>query len=165
MRYDHVTYMFRNESTLYSFLNFKEFFVPNMYDVWNLSDSNGIRNHNHLVYKRLVLQDCDGLWVLICKVDLTVWSFHVTHTLQDDFTHYSCLNIKELFATNSFDIWILSDSSSMRTHKHLVCKQSLNHLAKMEKLLRCVMSTFLYGAFDCILSSCHIGVSEQNYNL
>ena len=37
-------------------------------------------------------------------------------------------------------IWSLSDSNSNRTHDHLVCKQTLNHLAKRAKWLSCVVS-------------------------
>ena len=44
--------------------------------------------------------------------------------------------------------------------QHLVPKRTLNHLAKLAKWLRIVMSTYLYGAFDCMLLSCHICVSE-----
>ena len=29
------------------------------------------------------------------------------------------------------DIWSLSDSNGIRTHYHLVCKETLNHLAKL----------------------------------
>ena len=39
-----------------------------------------------------------------------------------------------------------------RTHNHLVHKRTLNHLAKLAKWL----STYLYGAFDCMLLSCHV---------
>ena len=47
-----------------------------------------------------------------------------------------------------------------RNHNHLVHKQTLNHLAKLAKRLRCVVSTYLYGAFDYMLLSCHVRVSE-----
>ena len=40
------------------------------------------------------------------------------------------------------------------THNQLVRKQTLNHLAKPAKWLSCVVSTYLYGAFDYILLSC-----------
>ena len=33
-------------------LNVKELFARNRHDIWSLSDSNGIRTHNHLVRKR-----------------------------------------------------------------------------------------------------------------
>ena len=45
-------------------------------------------------------------------------------------------------------------------HNHLVCKQTFNHLAKLVKWLGCVLRTYLYGAFDCMLLSCHLGVLE-----
>ena len=45
-------YAFQGESTLYGCLNVKELLAPNMRDIWSLSDSNGIRTHNHLVSKR-----------------------------------------------------------------------------------------------------------------
>ena len=47
--YYHVTYLFRSESTRYSWINVKELLARNRYDIWSLSDSNGIRTHNHLV--------------------------------------------------------------------------------------------------------------------
>ena len=40
----------------------------------------------------------------------------------------------------------LSGTSEIRTHNHLVCQQTLNH---------CIVSTYLYSAFDCMLLSCH----------
>ena len=46
--YYHVTHAFQNESTLCSFLNVKEILAQNRHDIWSLSDSNGIRTHNHL---------------------------------------------------------------------------------------------------------------------
>ena len=42
----------------------------------------------------------------------------------------------------------------MQTYNHLGRKGT--HLAKLAKWLSCVGSTYLYGAFDCILSSCHV---------
>ena len=45
-----------------------------------------------------------------------------------------------------------------RTHSHLVRKWTLKHLPKLAKWLRCVMSTYLYGAFDCMFFSCHVRV-------
>ena len=43
--------------------------------------------------------------------------------------HYSCLN--ELLARSRHHIWSLSDSNGIRTHNHLVLKQTLNHLVKL----------------------------------
>ena len=50
--YYHVTYAFKSESTLYSWLNVKELIAWNRRKIWSLSDSNGIQTQNHLVRKR-----------------------------------------------------------------------------------------------------------------
>ena len=75
------------------------------------------------------------------------------------------LNVKELLARSRHHIWSLSDSNGIRTHNHLVRKRTLNHLAKLVKWLSCVVSTYLYGAFDCMLLSCHVRVSERIHTL
>ena len=49
--YYHVMYAFQSKSTLYSCLNVKELLARNRRDIWNLSDCNGTRTHNHLVRK------------------------------------------------------------------------------------------------------------------
>ena len=66
---------------------------------------------------------------------------------------YSSLNVKELLAQNKRDICSLSDSNRIRIH---------NQLDKLSKWLSCVdvVSTYLYGAFDCMLLSCHTRVTE-----
>ena len=64
---------------------------------------------------------------------MTVCSYHVTYTFQSESTLYGCLNIKELIARNRRDIWSLSDYNGARTHNQLVCKPTLNHLAKLAK--------------------------------
>ena len=71
-----------------------------------------------------------------------------------------CLIIKELLAQSRHEIWSLSDWNWIRTQNHLICKRTLNHLTKLAKRLSCVLSTYLYGAFDCIFLSCHVRVSE-----
>ena len=43
------------------------------------------------------------------------------------------------------------DSNGTQTHNHLVRKRTLNRLANLAKWLSCVESTYLYGAFDCML--------------
>ena len=96
---------------------------------------------------------------------LTVSSCHVTYAFQSESTLYSCLNVKKLLVGSRRKIWSLSDCNWTRTKNHLVCKQTLNHLAKLAKWLSCVLSTYLYGAFDCILFSCHVRVSEWIHTL
>ena len=65
------------------------------------------------------------------------------------------MNVNELFAQNRRDIWSLSDSNGIRTHNYFVCKRTLKHLATLGEWLSCVVSTDLYGEFDCMLLSCH----------
>ena len=60
----------------------------------------------------------------------------------------------------------LSDCNWTRTQNHLVRKRTLNHLPKLAKWLSCVLSTYLYGAFDSMFLSCHVrGVSEWIHTL
>ena len=61
-----------------------------------------------------------------------------------------CLNVKERLARSRRHIWLI-DSIGTWTHNHLVCKRTLNHLAKLAKWLSCAVSSYLYGGFDCIL--------------
>ena len=89
---------------------------------------------------------------------LTVSCNHVTYAFQNESTLYICVNVKELLARNRRDVWSLSDCNGTRTHNHLVCKRTLNHLAKLTKWLSWVANTYLYGAFDRIFLSCHIRV-------
>ena len=105
------------------------------------------------------------LWVLICTVHLTVCFYHVTYEFESESTLYSCLHVKELLARNRRDIWRLSDCNGTRTHNHLVRKRTLNHLAKLSKWLSSAVSTSLYGAFDCVVLSCHVPVWEWIHTL
>ena len=47
----HVTNVFQSESTLYSCRNLKELFAWNRREIWDLSDCNWTRTHDHLVHK------------------------------------------------------------------------------------------------------------------
>ena len=44
-------------------------------------------------------------------------------------------------------------------------KRTLNQLTKLVKWLSCIVSLYLYGAFDCVFLSCHICVLEWIYSL
>ena len=44
-------------------------------------------------------------------------------------------------------------------------KRTLNQLTKVVKWLSCIVSIYLYGAFDCVFLSCHICVLEWIYSL
>ena len=105
------------------------------------------------------------LWVLICTVHLTVCFYHVTYEFESESRLYSSLNVKELLARSRCHIWRLSDCDGTRTHNHLVRKRTINHLAKLVKWLSCALSTYLYGAFDCMFLSCHVRVWEWIHTL
>ena len=167
----HVTYASQSESTLYIFQNVKELRARNKRDIWSLSDCNGTRTHNYLIHKRTfnhlaklikrfswVVSTClygafDFIF-LSCHVRVSVWIY--TLYLPE---------FQELLARKKRDIWSLSDSNVSRTHNHLICKRTLNHLAKITKWLSWVVSAYLYGAFDLIFLSCHVRVSEWMYTI
>ena len=91
---------------------------------------------------------------------LIAYYYHVMYAFQNESTIYSCLNVKELLVWNRHDIWSVSDSNEMWTYNHLIRKQTLNQLGKQAKWLSCVVSTYLYVAFDCMLLSSHGCISE-----
>ena len=80
------------------------------------------------------------------NLSLIVCSYHVTYAFQSGSTLYSCLNVKEFLSQSSSEIWRLSDCNWTRSHNHLVCKQTLNHLAKLAKCL----------VFVCEISVCRL---------
>ena len=57
------------------------------------------------------------------------------------------------FSTSNKQFW---EYNWTQTHNHLVHKRTLNHLAKLAKWLSCVVSTYLYGAVDCMFLPCHV---------
>ena len=70
------------------------------------------------------------------KNSLRIWDSkeHLLFTSLRVNLHSSNLNVKELLARKSIDIWGLSDSNRIRTHNHLVLKRTFNHLAKLASL-------------------------------
>ena len=72
-----------------------------------------------------------------------VCSSHVTYAFQSESIVYSCLNVKEHLAWSRHETRSLSDCKWTRTHNHLVCKGTLNHLTKMAKWVSCVLSIYL----------------------
>ena len=58
---------------------------------------------------------------------------------------------------------MLGESNGIRPHNHLDCKRTLNHLVRLDKWLGCFVSPDLYGAFECMLLSSHVRVSELIY--
>ena len=94
------------------------------------------------------------LWPFICTTHLTVCSYHLRYTLQTESSFIICLKFKKLLALSKRNILRLRNYNVSQTHNHLVLKRTLNHLAS------CVVSTYLYGALDCMFLSSHVRVSE-----
>ena len=82
--YYHATYVFQSKSTLYGCLNVEKVLAWNRRDIWNLSDSDGIRTHNHLVCRQTLIQllsvrlRTKWLWVRIPSLSLKPLCMTVT---------------------------------------------------------------------------------------
>ena len=61
----------------------------------------------------------------------TVCCYHATYMFDSEPTLCSCVNVKEVLVRNRRDVWSLSGSRGIRTHNHLVGKQTLNHLDQL----------------------------------
>ena len=66
---------------------------------------------------------------------------------------------------NKSDIMSLSDSKETRTQSHFLRKRTSNHFVKLPKWLSWFVSNYIYGAFGCMLSWCHVRISEWSYTL
>ena len=64
-----------------------------------------VLGHSFEIWKNRLTYDWAVLWVLICTVHLTVFSYHVMYVFQSESTLYSCLNVKELLAQNR-PVWL-----------------------------------------------------------
>ena len=116
----------------------------------------------------MVINGLLSITLVIIKILLLLFltvCYHATYAIQSESTLYSRLNVKELVSRNMRDIWSLSNSSGIQTQNQLVCEQTLNHLTKLAKWLSYVVNTYMYGAFDCMLLSCHARDSEWIYTL
>ena len=63
------------------------------------------------------------------------------------FTNVAKSYMKEKLEKNYF--W-----NGTQTHNYLAQERTLNHLPKLAEWLSCVVSIYLYGAFDCMFLSC-----------
>ena len=125
-----------------------------------------IANHNHLVFKRTLNHVAKLAKWLNCVVSTYLYvAFYIMSCKSFRVNPHAivCLNVKELLAWSRCHIWGLSDSNVIWIHNYLVPKRTLNHLAKLVKWLGCVLSTYLYGAFDCIVLSGHEFQSESTF--
>ena len=86
---------------------------------------------------------------LICTVNLTARSYNVKHAIKSESTNYGCLNVKKPLDRGRPENISISDCNETQTQNHLVHTPSSNHLAKLAKLLSCVMTVY-----DCMFLSC-----------
>ena len=167
----HVTYEFKSESTLYVSVNVKEFLPLSWRDIWSLSDCNKTRTHNHLIRKwtfnHLTKQNKWLSWVvrtyLYGGFDCMLSSYNVP--ISEQIIVYIWLNVKELRAQYRRYIFSLSDCNGARTHYYLVCKRTLNHLAKLTEWLSWVASTYCkylcVWLYVIIMSRAHFRVNPH----
>ena len=67
----------------------------------------------------------------LCFEYLPVRYHHVTYAFHIVSTLSSYLNVKKLHARNRCNILKIKGSKGIRTHSHLLCNQTLNHLTKL----------------------------------
>ena len=94
-------------------LNFKESPAWRRSHVWNLSKSNEIRTHNHLV--RNLPNDWGLLWVLIYIVHLTTTYLMSRRRFTVNPRPVFLLNVKEPLDRSRCHIWSLSNSNEIGT--------------------------------------------------
>ena len=170
----HVTYTFQSESTLYSCLNVKELLARSRREIWSLSDCNWTRTHNHLVRKRTLnhlakkaiffffFNDWAVLWVLICTVHLTVYSYHVTYWFQSQSTLdrpvwlNSWVFVYELsgceFGSSCSHLlvrWFIQNNKVNREHFVLPVKETVDFEDTIENMSKFVIKVFV-GLKTCI---------------
>ena len=88
---------------------------------------------------------------------MTVYFYHLTYAFRVSLHSWGCLNAKELIARNRRGIWRLSDCNRTRTHNHLLRKQTLNHLVKLDSSAKWLS--------DCLRAKCFwVQVPLQSLN-
>ena len=75
------------------------------------------------------------------------------------------LKLREFFLWKRGNIWNLIDNNGNRARKYLNCKSTLQHLAKLDEWLSCVVSTYPISCIHYIILSCHVRVLEWIYTL
>ena len=125
------------------------------------NNSKRIQTHNYLVGK-WILNHLVKLIELFCEY-LSVWCIWLYVIIMSR-TRFR-VNLHSTVAWMSRQSLIETGAISgiyMATmgFDHFVCKWTLNHLAKLAKWLSWVVGAYLFGAFDCVLLSCHVCISE-----
>ena len=143
------------------FLNVKELLARCRRHIWSLNNSDEIRTDNHLVRNRTL-----NHLAKLAKWYLPVWCIWQYVIIISRITFrvnphpVVCVNFKELLVRSRQHSWSLSDSKEVRTHNHIVGKRTRKHIARLAKWVSCVVSTYIYGAFDCMVLLCRVRVPE-----
>ena len=116
-------------------------------------------DHNQLVCKQ-TLKHVSNL-VLIWKIKP---SYQLSYSFQSESTHYGGPNFKELLLETGaiFEVSVIVTGLETKTTL-FVNKHSISYPKWfLLKILGCVVSTYLYNAFDWVFLSCHVRVPEWN---
>ena len=154
----HVTHLFQSESTIFSFPNLKDVLPINRRDNERLSECRGSQTHNQLVRKWTINYLIKLATWLSCyqyKSLLRIWLYvHIIlHTRLRLNSHFIVT-----FKMRSCPLERRAMSEDWTTATRLEAITA--YLTKKAKWFSCVLSTNLYGAFDCMLLLCQVGVSE-----
>ena len=104
------------------------------------------------------------MWVLICTMRLTVCSYQSCHVRASEWIHtlwlLECQGTPcSKQARNLKFTWLQLDSNPPLILQTKIQPFSQTGYMHFFKWLSCVVSTYLYGAFDCIFLSCYVRVS------
>ena len=161
----HVTYAFHSESTVYVALLEQARYLKvkwlqqdlNSQALSMLTNTEPFGETDQMIelsYEYLSL-GCIGLYVLL----MSRTRFRVNpHSIFVRISKYP-------FAQNRRNIWSLSDFNGTQTNISLVRKWTLNSLLKVTKLLSWLVSTYLYGPYDCMFLSRYVRVSGWIHTL
>ena len=143
------------------FLNVKELLARCRRHIWSLNNSDEIRTDNHLVRNRTLNHLAKlAKWYLPVRC---IWQYVIIIsriTFRVNPRSVVCVNFKELLVRSRRHSWSLSDSNEVQTHNHIVGKRTRRHIARLAKWVSCVVSTYIYGAFDCMVLLCRVRVPE-----
>ena len=165
--YCHVTHAYQCESTLYSCLNVNELFAQNNCHVRSLTDINRIWTNNHLVRQRTLshltnfsewfscvvsayLYGAFACMLLSCQVHVSEW----TYTLYLPECQQSLRSKQgpyQKFNWNQQDLKQQPLIPETKTQPILSWRKP-KPKTNFAEWLNCAVSTYLYGAFACMLS-------------
>ena len=154
----HLTYVFQSEFTLCSCLNVKELLPWSSRKMWSWNDCNWTLTQNQLVLKRklnhlgkLSKWSRCVLCSYLCSAFDSLCSCQVWYVFQNDSTLHRCLMSRNSLLKAGEKSEGKVTRNWIRTQSYFVLKRTLNHLAKLAKWWSCVLSTYLYGVFDCMV--------------